>query len=121
MDVKRIEGRAGLVTARGGRAVLHLDGEPVGDVIVNGWDGSWGYGTFLPGEHFSEYAPLFGLWSLLMHADEGRLSHAASEELVQAETQMDAIRTRLFFPQNQQWTDVVQLTIDGELLEWKEY
>jgi hypothetical protein len=123
MDVKRIEGRAGLATVRGSRAVLHLDGEAVGDVIVKGWDGSWGYGTFLPSERFSEYAPLYGLWSLLMHADDEdeKLSDAASEELLQAEAQIDAIRTRLYFPKNQQWADVAELNIDGEMLEWKEY
>jgi hypothetical protein len=123
MNAKPIERRAGQTTPRGSRAVLHLNGEPVGDVLIKGWDGSWGYGNFLPGERFSEYAPLYGLWSLLMHADEAdeKLSDAASQELSRAENSLDAIKSKLFFPKNQQWVNVAQLNIDGDLLEWKEY
>ena len=123
MNVKPVEARAGHATARGGRAVLHLDGQPVGDVVIKGWDGSWGYGNFVPGERFSDYAVLFGTWSLLMHADSAdeKLSDAAAQELMQTETRLDAIKSKLFFPKNQQWVDVAELNIDGELLEWKEY
>ena len=96
-------------------------GKPVGRVDVKGWEDSWGLGEFSPAEHFSSYAPLFGLWSLLMHADEKRLSREASQELSLAESQLDAIKVRLFFLQNEEWVDVAQLTIDGQLLEWKEY
>jgi hypothetical protein len=123
MNVKHIEPRAGFSSVRGSQAVLHLNGQPVGDVMVKGWDGSWGYGDFQPSEPFSNYAPLFGIWSLLIHADNSdeRLSRAAADELSQAEARLDAIKTQLFFPKNEQWVTVAQLNIDGELLEWKEY
>jgi hypothetical protein len=123
MNAKPVEPRAGRATARGTRAMLYFDSQPVGNVVVQGWDGSWGYGSFIPGEGFSDYALLFGIWSLLMHADNAdeRLSDAASEELKQAETRLDAIKSKLFFSKNQQWVDIAELNIDGQLLEWKEY
>jgi hypothetical protein len=123
MNAKPLEPRVGQTTARGGRAILHLDGQPVGDVVVQGWDGSWGFGTFLPGERFSDYAPIFGTWSLLMHADgdDQKLSDAASQELIEAESRLDTIKSKLFFPKNQQWVDIAELNIDAEMLEWKEY
>jgi len=122
MDVRRSNSRAGSVLSRGTLALLYLNGKPVGQVYVKGWEDSWGLGEFHPTPDFSEYAPLYGLWSLLMHADEDtRLSREASQELSQAESQLDTIKARLLFPQNEEWVDVAQLTIDGALLEWKEY
>ncbi len=108
---------------RGSRAVLYLDGTCVGDVAVKGWTGSWGYGDFVPQPEFSQFAPLFGQWSLLMHAEDQapRLSHDAVEELNRVEEVLDSLRVRLFFPESQAWVNVAQLTIENELLEWKEY
>jgi hypothetical protein len=107
---------------RGGPAVLYLDGKPVGTVDVKGWAASWGYGYFRPNNEFASYAPMFGLWSLLMHADTGeRLSDAAAKELSSAETALDMLRARLLFTESSEWVHVAQLTIDGDLLEWKEY
>jgi hypothetical protein len=102
---------------------LYLEGQDVGTVVVKGRDNSGGYGDFTPSEQFAAFAPAYGLWSLLMHADEdsSRLSPAASSELASAESALDAIKARLFFPAQRRWVDVAQLTIDGELLEWREY
>ena len=49
--------------------------------MVKGWDGPWGIGDFTPGERFAQFAPPFGLWSLLMHAKtvDGCLSRAGIE------------------------------------------
>lgn len=109
-------------TVRGTRGELHLNGRRVGDISVAGWDASWTFGRFEPGDDFSAFAPVFGRWSLLMHEDEAEpLSRAASEELRDAEREMDAIRARVFFPADGIWHDVAQLNIDGELIEWKEF
>ena len=101
---------------------VHLNGIPVGTVTVTGWDASWGFGRFCPDGGFSQFAPAFGRWSVLMHADgDGRLSPAASAALARAENAMDAIKARLFFETDGIWVDAFQLNIDGDLLEWKEY
>lgn len=104
---------------------LHLNGCPVGSVTVTGWDTSWGFGRFQPdAADFAPYADAYGLWALLMHRDDaadGRLSRAASAELAQAENQLDRIRARLYFPNDDVWLDVFEVNIDGDLVEWKEY
>src|SRR4051794_27109010 len=83
--------------AKGARGVLHLNGARVGEIVVYGWDASWTYGRFTPLDGFGRFAPIFGRWSLLMHADEQEpLSRAASEELREAEQQMDAVKARAF-------------------------
>jgi hypothetical protein len=109
--------------SRGNHAVLFMDGTQVGTVEVKGWMASWGYGDFTPDHAFSSYAPIFGAWSLLMHADgeTERLSREASRELTEAEHRLDSIKARLFFPHASEWVEVAALTIDGTLLEWKEY
>jgi hypothetical protein len=108
-------------------ARLFLDGHDVGAVRVRGWDAAWGFGEFLPGEGFSSYAPRFGAWSLLMHADDdgddtsdGRLSEAAAEELRRVEYDIDRIHAKLFLVGPKEWRKVSQLNIDGPLIEWKE-
>src|SRR3982750_3508519 len=109
-------------TTRGTRATLHLNGTCVGDIEVYGGDASWAYGRFTPGESFGDFAPVFGRWSLLMHADEREpLSRAASEELREAERQMDAVKARVFFPGGGGGDEVAQLNIGGDLIEWKEF
>lgn len=101
---------------------LFLNNKYVGDVRVDGWESSWGYGQFSPNDKFSEFAMIFGRWSLLMHAadDERDLSEPASDELRQAEYDMDSVRARLYLPKSNEWRDVMQLNIDGRLIEWKE-
>ena len=102
--------------------MLYLNDEPVGDVVVLRTEDSWSHGTFLPGEGFSKYAPVFGRWSLLMHADAGggeRLSAAASEELRRTEYEIDRLRAKLHFRGKGEWVTCAQLNIDGPLIEWK--
>jgi len=108
---------------RSGPAILLLNGEPVGMVHAKGWDTSWGFGDFSPNEAFSHYAPVFGMWSLLMHADDDsdRLSRDTIEELAKAEALLDSIKAQLVFLEDQHRVDVAQLTIDQDKLEWKEY
>lgn len=102
-------------------ADLYINGKKVGSVHVRGWESSWGYGEFHPNEFFTEFAPVFGQWSLLMHADEDEraLSEAASEELQQAEVAMDRLKSRLHFSEADEWHDLGQVNIDGILIEWK--
>ena len=63
------------------------------------------------------------MWSLLMHADgdRDRLSRETIEELAKAEARLDSIHAKLVFVEDQQQVDVAALTIDGDLLEWKEF
>jgi hypothetical protein len=106
---------------------LYLNDTEVGTVKVKGWDDSWGFGEFSPGERFGAYAPWFGAWSLLMHADQndddaasGRLSRPASEELRRVENEIDRIHAKLFLVGPREWRKISQLNIDGTLIEWKE-
>jgi len=106
---------------------LYLNDTDVGAVRVKGWDDSWGFGEFVPGERFGAFAPWFGAWSLLMHADQndggdasGRLSRPASQELRRLENEIDRIHARLFLVGPHEWREITQLNIDGQLIEWKE-
>ena len=109
---------------RGSKANLLINGKPVGVVVVQGLDDSWAHGSFTPEPAtFAEFAPLFGRWSLLMHADDGdaRLSPAASEELREAEYALDALKAELVFHETNEKRRCAQINIDGGLVEWKEY
>jgi hypothetical protein len=101
---------------------LFLNNKHVGDIRVRGRESSWGFGEFSPNERFSEFATIFGRWSLLLHAadDEHNLPAAASDELRRAEYDMDALRAKLFLEKSKEWRDITQLNIDGRLVEWKE-
>ena len=76
---------------------------------------------FQPLPAFAEFAPVFGRWSLLMHADDdsAKLSEAASEELRQTEYAIDALDAKLYWPERREWTELTQVNIDGDLIEWK--
>jgi hypothetical protein len=103
-------------------ARLYLNDQEVGTIKVYGWDDSWGFGEFTPGAAFSAFAPYFGRWSLLMHADDhdARLSRAASDELREAEVAIDRIRAKIYLSKTDKWRKITQLNIDGPLVEWKE-
>ena len=105
----------------GTRARLIINGKDVGRVSVRSFADSWGFGEFEPGGAFAEFAPLFGNWSLLIHADrdEERLSEAASEELRRAELALDALRCTLVSDAGDETLDLAQLNIDGHLIDWK--
>jgi hypothetical protein len=104
------------------QARLYLNGVDVAAVAVKGWDDAWGFGEFRPGTAFSRFAPHFGLWSLLMHADESddRISEAATDELRRTERQIDALHAELLLVETGQRRPISQLSIDGEMIEWLE-
>src|SRR6185436_11257832 len=100
---------------------LYLKGKPVGQIEVNRSADSWHFGSFHPERAFSEFATLFGEWSLLLHADENEptLSSAASDALRELENAIDLLHAELHNPQTGQRVPVDQLNIDGELVEVK--
>jgi hypothetical protein len=105
----------------GNHARLIINGKHVGRVRVRSFADSWGFGDFQPGEAFAEFAPLFGKWSLLIHADDDqrRLSQATSDELRRVELALDGLRCSLVFDDLDHVLDLRQLNIDGPLIDWK--
>jgi hypothetical protein len=103
-------------------ARLFLNGQDVGAVDIHGWEGGWGIGEFYPEAAFSDFALLFGAWSLLMHADDdqSRISRAAADELRAIEQSIDRLHARLHLLHNDEWIDARQVNIDGRLIEWKQ-
>jgi hypothetical protein len=102
-------------------AELFINGQFVGNVLVKGEHNSWHFGEFTPNANFTPFAPVFGRWSLLMHADEDsdRLTAAASDELRETEIELDRLDARLFIPATGKWMNICQVNIDGELIDWK--
>src|SRR5947208_3181288 len=107
---------------RGTRAHLYLNDKDVAAIVVNRFDNSWTFGEFTPSPAFGEFAPLFGQWSLLMHADGDAepLSEAAADELREAENALTRIRAKIFLPDSNEWCSPAEVNIDGTLIEWKE-
>lgn len=104
------------------QAELYLNDRKVGVVAIRGRESSFGMGDFFPNEEFAHFAPLFGRWSLLMHAEDAdeRLSADASDELRDVELAIDALQARLFNLQTSEWHEIGQINIDGPLIEWRE-
>ncbi|MDB5322497.1 MAG: hypothetical protein JWN40_4128 [Phycisphaerales bacterium] len=102
-------------------AELFLNGRLVGTVQFKGEANSWHFGVFTPHADFTPFAPVFGRWSLLMHADEDsdRLTDAASDELRQTEIEIDRLCAKLHIPATDEWCELKQINIDGELIDWK--
>jgi hypothetical protein len=102
-------------------AKLFINSKEIGTVVLKSLADSWGFGDFTPNDAFAEVAPIFGNWSLLMHADDGerKLSEAASEELRAAEYAIDSLRCKLHLQAEDEWVDLGQVNIDGPLIEWK--
>lgn len=100
---------------------MWINGRAVGTVVLQGMSDSWAYGDFQPGPGFAEFAPLFGAWSLLIHADDSRsaLSHAASQELRRVEFEIDRLQAELLWEHQGRRSRCSQLNIDGNLIEWK--
>lgn len=103
------------------RVELYLQGKAVGEVELNRFADSWHFGNFHPNRAFSEFAPLFGEWSLLLHADERapEASRAALDELGRIEVAIDALRAEVFLPETGQRLPVDQVNIDGDMIELK--
>lgn len=99
---------------------LYLNGQLVGEVAVQGWHGSWGFGEFEPRAAFDQFAPLFVEWSRLMHADGRRLSRENAARLREVENRTYALCARLWLVQARQWRHIAILNIDGAMIEWKE-
>jgi hypothetical protein len=102
-------------------AELYLNDQLVGIVEVQRSDNSWHFGVFMPNADFAPFAPLFGRWSLLMHADEDadRLTSAASDELRETEIAIDRLHAKLHIAGTGEWCDLQQINIDGDLIDWK--
>jgi hypothetical protein len=100
---------------------LMLNGQDVGQVEALCDDGPWRFGRFMPSENFGSFAPYFGRWSLLMHADDDgrRLSREASIELRDAESAIDQLHASLQDNGHPAY-EIRQLNIDGPLIEWWE-
>lgn len=100
---------------------LCIEGKLVGHVEFNRFADSWLFGNFQPTCDFSQFAPLFGEWSLLIHADEheSRVSEAALDELAKIEREIDALHAELLLPESGDRVGVDQLNIDGEMVELK--
>jgi hypothetical protein len=107
---------------RGAQLHLYLNDISVGTIVVTQCDHSWTFGEFTPNPAFGEFAPLFGQWSLLMHADGDAepLSPAAADELREAENALTRIHARIFLPDTNEWRCPTEVNIDGSLIEWKE-
>ncbi len=103
-------------------AHLYLNDKPVGAIAASHADNSWTFGEFTPSDSFTEFAPLFGQWSLLVHADDddAPLSTAAAEELRSTEQALHRINARIFIPATGEWRELAAVNIDGSMIEWKE-
>src|SRR5437773_1192305 len=100
---------------------LCLEGKTVGYVEFNRYADSWCFGRFAPTREFSEFAALFGEWSLLIHADqhEDQVSRAALDELAKIERKIDSPHAELVLPNSGDRITVDQVNIDGNLVELK--
>ena len=103
-------------------ARLFLGRHDVGQIEIKGFDDSWGFGEFSPGESFGRYARHFGDWARLLHTPhpDDRLSEADKDALRKVEYEIDRMRARLFLVETNEWRPVAELNIDGPLVEWRE-
>jgi hypothetical protein len=101
---------------------LYLNGQPVGNIDIHGWDGPWGFGDFHPDPAFAEFAPLYNEWSRLMHHPEAAegLTPTIADALRSVECALYAIAAKIYVEELGSWRQVGILTIDGQLIEWKE-
>jgi hypothetical protein len=101
---------------------LYLNDQFVGNVVIRGYDGPWGFGEFWPEPVFERFAPLFNEWSRLMHAPEAavRLTERISDALRRVECALYAIHAKIHIDSVDQWRQIAILNIDGKMIEWKE-
>jgi hypothetical protein len=101
---------------------LYLNGQPVGKIDVQGWDGAWGFGSFQPDPAFAQFAPLYDEWARLMHSPKiaEQLTEDVADALRKVENALYAIEARIYIEDIRAWRKADILTIDGALIEWKE-
>jgi hypothetical protein len=104
-----------------GLAKLFLNGQQVGTVNIKHDNPNWAWGDFHPEPAFSDFATLFGSWSLILHAGDKdpHMSDAASEELRDFEMKIDRLHAELRGPKEGQIIRISQLSIDGQMIEWR--
>lgn len=102
-------------------ADLYLNNVCVGAVAAEGTSDSWSYGKFQPRDEFGAFAQLFGVWSLLVHEDNGQdeMPPEALDELAKAESAIDRIHAELRWRDTGECIVIAQLNLDGGLIEWK--
>ncbi len=102
------------------KAELYLNGCLVGRITVKRWLGAWGFGEFYPTEAFAAWRTVYDEWARLMHSGDGApLGPATALALSQIEYAMDRIHGQLLL-EDGKWRSIVQLNIDGYLVEWEE-
>lgn len=107
--------------AAGTRADLFLNARHVGVLTVNTYREGWTFAEFNPNPNFSEFAALFGEWSLFMHEGaQESLNRWAADELRRMEMAIDALHVGVKIEGSGDWHRVAQINIDGSLAEWKE-
>src|SRR5689334_15793947 len=96
---------------------LYIEDKPARHVDVNRLADSFHLRNFQPDRAFSEFATLFGEWSVLIHADETepQVSQATLDELSKIERAIDALHAELFLPTTGQRVAVEQINIDGDM------
>lgn len=99
---------------------LLINGRDVGHVSAESVSESWGFGQFTPAPEFSDFAPLFGAWAMLLHEedDRDRLSPEARRELAVAEAAIDQLKTELHWVDSTEPVSIHQVAIDGKMIEW---
>jgi hypothetical protein len=102
------------------RAELYLNGCLVGRVKIKRQLGAWGFGEFAASAAFAAFRDAYDQWATLMHSGEGGpLDREIAVALSQVEYALDRIHGRLLL-EDGQWRNLLQLNIDGDLVEWEE-
>jgi hypothetical protein len=101
---------------------LFINGQSVGNVVSESISEGWGFGRFTPSAAFSQFAPIFGAWAMMLHEDDDRdrTSPEARDELRTLETTLDQLKAELHWTEPEQHVIVRQLTIDGTMIEWNQ-
>src|SRR5215204_2120814 len=103
-----------------GTAELYLDGCLVGRIEVKRLMGAWGFGRFFPTFAFAAFRAVYDQWAQLMHrGNDAPLDRATALALSEVEYRIDRIHGQLLL-EDGKWRDIVQLNIDGDLVEWEE-
>ena len=104
------------------RGRLYLNGQFVGNIAIQGWDGPWGFGQFEAAPAFAAFAAPFNEWARLMHSPETarRLTPNVADALRKVECELYAIAAKIYVEELRAWRCAAIVNIDGMLIEWKE-